>query len=187
VVSSGGSLYFAVAGGPAPQPLQHMSENNSGRRNLMLHRLANASGGDSVWESMQLSRGFAGYVDLMPLSTEPGIIGVMYETELAGDTSCKGACALVFARVNVSRRWSCRADPLEPPRFKSDDGTEDSYVTPRFAPRRVFAYIAGHDVRDSTTAIWDPVSKSYLLGTCGARCKRRARALTTTPPSFTGA
>lgn len=38
-----------------------------------------------------------------------------------------------------------------------------NYVQPRFTARRVLASLPGYDIRDSTTAIFDPVSRSWHL------------------------
>lgn len=98
VAMSGGSqLFFVIAAGPATSPLQPMSETNSGRNNLVLHRSVN---GGRTWDARVIAGGVAGYNDMVQLSNDT--LGIMWETEAEGDTTCSGACALVFLEVNVS-------------------------------------------------------------------------------------
>jgi hypothetical protein len=53
--------------------------------------------------------------------------------------------------------------PQPPPPLPPPSPLPFAYVTPRFTPRRSFASVPGHDVRDSTNAIWDPISLSWHL------------------------
>jgi hypothetical protein len=93
--NGGEKLFFAVAAGPATNPLSQESEENSGRNNLVLHRSTTAG---RVWDSVTVHEGVAGYVDAVDLGNN--LIGLYFETELTGDLDCTGACALVFLTVN---------------------------------------------------------------------------------------
>jgi hypothetical protein len=95
--NGGADLYFAVAAGPASNPLEPESEQNSGRHNLVLHHSTTAG---RLWDTRTVLPQTAGYVDMVDLGR--GLLGLFVETHLDGDTACTGACALVFFTVNVT-------------------------------------------------------------------------------------
>lgn len=100
--SDGGSdveLYFAIASGPALHPTQPASEQNSARRNLVVHRLASDG---QTWEARLVHAGYAGYVDMVVMPHSADLLGIFWETADNNDPNCTGTCALAFMVVNTT-------------------------------------------------------------------------------------